>query len=224
MSLSPTRLLVLLAAAVLLAACSEEGAPAVELPAGSDVVHVDSFAPGESGEWLLEGDEAAQASIIRDQLLIEVYAPYTVQYATLTDPPVADFVLEVDATPLAGNLDSSYGVLFRLTELPDGAVGFYRFEITGNGEFVVERRNSDGSWTRLTDDWQFSPAINQGLRATNRLGVRAVGDTFAVYSNNTLLTEVNDPNYELGRVALDAGTFGDPGLQVTFDNLVIRRP
>ena len=129
----------------------------------------DEFIPGQTANWLLEQDEVGSTAVANEQLVITVAAPNTVQYATLTDRTFGDFVLEVDAWQRGGAPESSYGVLFRMQD--DGQ--FYRFDITGNGLYMIERRAADGTWTRLLREWTATAAINQGLNVANRLKVIA---------------------------------------------------
>lgn len=185
-----------------------------------DVLFQDRFAPGETGRWLLEADEAGRMAIQDERLVIEINSPQTIQFATLEDATFTDFVLEVGVIRLAGDLESSVGVLFRLQN-PNQ---FYRFEITGNGLYVLERRDEDGKWTRLTDDWLESPAIRQGLNVTNRLKVVAIGPILTLHVNDQLLIQTSDSAFAAGKIALDAGTFGRAGLRVAFDDLVVARP
>ncbi len=98
---------------------------------------------------------------------------------------------------------------------------FYRFDITGNGLYVIERRNSDGTWTRLVPDWTPTTALNQGLNVVNRLKVIAAGPDLTFYANDVLLTQLSDPTFNSGGIALDAATFGGGNLQVSFDNLAV---
>src|SRR5690606_7050909 len=144
----------------------------------------------------------------------------TVDDGGLAGQTFATVALEGGATLLAGGTDSTYGVLLRLA----GPGQFYRFDITGNGLFVVERYDEGGGWTRLTDDWQESALLHQGVSATNRLGVLVVGGTFNFYANGELLLQLADARYSGGAIALDAGTYGQPGLRVAFDNLVVSQP
>lgn len=202
-----------------LTACGNDGS---EVALGEGVLFYDEFTPeGQTGEWLLEGDENGRAVIVDGRLLLEVDGPNIVQYTTLAERRFTNFDLTVDAIQLAGSPDSTYGVLFGL----DGDdETFFRFEITGNGLYVVERRAADGSWERFTDGWVASPALNQGVDATNQLRILAAVPTFSFYANDTLLTQVADARYQGGNVGLDAGTFGQPGLRVAFDNVIIREP
>jgi hypothetical protein len=217
------RLLILFSLVALLAACAARPI----LPAGGAAAPVaqtdpadgyrDSFVPGQTGNWLFEQDESASTGIANEQLAITITSPNTIQYVTLGDYTFTDFALEVDAWQRSGPVESSYGVLFRMV---DGNQ-FYRFDITGNGLYIVERRDADGRWTRLVPDWTSTAAINQGLNVANRLKIIAAGDSLAFYVNEILLVQVTDSAYGSGAIALDAGSFGGGDLQVTFDNLVI---
>ncbi len=177
----------------------------------------EEFIPGHIGNWLLEGDAIGTTDVVNEQLVITVDAPNTMQYATLTDRTFDDFVLEVDTWQRSGAPESSFGVLFRVTE--DGQ--FYRFEITGNGLYMVERRAADGTWVRLIREWTPTPAVNQGLNVANRLKVIANGADLAFYVNDILLTQLNDANLAGGAIALDAGSFAGTALQVAFDNVSV---
>lgn len=212
------RFLGLLGLLITITACGPSGGSAnLDAP---DVLFHDEFTAGSSGSWLLEGDELGQTAVINDTLHIEVNAANTLQYATLTDPLFDDFILDVDATILAGSPDSTYGILFRM----QGNQQFYRFEILGTGKFMLEKRNADGTWTRLLNDWTAHEAILTGLNNTNHLRVEANGPNIAIYANDQLLYRAVDTAYTVGTIGLDAGTFGQPGVQVVFDNLVVRKP
>lgn len=202
--------------ALLLVACEQAPQPITADEPGQ-VLFRDQFIPGNTGKWLLEGDELTSTEIANEQLIITVNEPNTVQFATLQEPQFSDFVVEVDGRQRVGQPDSSYGILFRVQD----PQRFYRFEITANGLYVVERHNPDGTWTRLVQDWLPSDAINQGLNVANRLKVIANGPEITLYVNDILLQQVTDATYPSGAIALSAGTFGGNSLQVSFDDLVV---
>lgn len=183
----------------------------------SDLDYRDGFVPGNTGNWLLEQDELGSTAIVNEQLVITVASPNTIQFTTLEDMSFSDFALEVDVVQRTGPPESSFGTIFRIQDNQE----FYRFDITGNGLFIIERHNGDGTWTRLIADWTPSPALNQGLNVTNRLKVLAVGSSLAFYANDVLLIQLNDTTLSGGQIGFDAGTFGGGNLQVTFDNLDI---
>jgi hypothetical protein len=213
-----------LLAALLLVACDQNSEGTT---LGSETLYSDTFTAGEIGPWELEGDAGGYSAIENSALVISVTSPNTLQYATLDEPIFDNFTIEVDAAMQSGSAPDSYGILFRLQEIEGeaGGVSFYRFEVTGEATYILERRHPDGSWTRFTDGWQESGAIQVGLGATNRLQVLAGGGSINLYVNGTPLGQFNDPDPLLqGKIALDAGTFGPSNLRVSFDNLVVRAP
>ncbi len=187
-------------------------------PTNANILFRDQFAAGQTGAWVLEGDAIGRTSISEERLLIEVNEPGTMQFATLEDPLFTDFDLSVDARILDGDAQGSLGILFRVQD----PTQFYRFEITGDGFSIVERRNADGSWTRLVDDWTETSAINRGAGVSNQLRVIAAGPTLSFYVNGILLHRVQDGQYKAGAIALDAGTFGQGSLRVVFDNVLVQ--
>lgn len=199
------------------AAC---GASPASTPLEMNLLYRDSFVPGETGPWMVEGDAQGRTAVLDERLIIQIDTPATMQFATLPEPIFDDFVLRVEGRLLTGSLQSSYGVLFRMQD----TTRFYRFEVTPDGFYMVERRNADGSWTRFVPDWTVAPAIRQGIGVVNQLRIEAVGSTMRFYVNDTLVQQVTDAQYTAGTIALDAGTFGEAGLQVAFDNLLVKRP
>ena len=191
-----------------LVACADAtGVPGAQ---GADVLYADGFVSGEMGNWVMEGDNAGQTAVINEQLVIELADNNMMQFATLADPIFDNFILEVDGRLLQGDQGSSYGVLFRMQD----TTRFYRFEITGDGLFMVERRDGESGWVRFVDRWTETPAINQGLNSTNRLKVEALGQTITLYVNDIQVHQFSDTAYASGTIALDAGTFVQPQAQV----------
>lgn len=183
------------------------------------LLFADQFVPGETGRWRIEGDAIAGSSLQNGRLVIAVDEAETVHYATLDNEFFTDFVLDVETTLVSGNPENSFGVLFRMTDTQQ----FYRFELTGNGLYTVERRDG-GTRESLTQGWLDSTDLVQGIGAVNRIQIRAVGDLLTFTINDMVATEVTDGTYAQGQIALDAGSFSRPGIEVAFDNLVITRP
>lgn len=192
----------------------------VPLPGAKRTLFHDEFVQGFTGNWTLESDEMGSSLIVPEQMLIELNAPNLVQYSTLTEPTFSDFVLEVEAGLNKGSLASTYGVLFRMQSPNE----FYRFAITGDGMYILERHDSNNATVRFTEDWRGSQAINRGHGATNILRIETDGPRIAIYVNDTLLEEVSDDSFRSGNIALSVGTFDGAGTQAAFDNLYVYPP
>lgn len=189
---------------------------------GGVVLVLEDFSVPGRYPWQLEGDEQGRAYIADGQLVIEVNAPEMVHYVTLAEPRLTEFVLEVDVALLAGSPRSSYGVLFQVQE--GGAL--YRFELTGEGHYLLEERTPAGQWVRLTNGWQHSPAIQPGPPAANHLYLAVTGRQVEIGVNDQMLhraTLERSPDTP-SPIALDVGAFSQGGVQVAFDNVVIREP
>ncbi len=186
---------------------------------GVVLVLEDFSAPGRY-PWSLEGDEQGRTYLADGRLVIEVNAPETVHYVTLAEPSLTEFVLEVDTALLAGSPRSSYGVFFGVQE--NGAL--YRFDLTGEGHYILEERTSDGQWVRLTNGWEHSPAIQVGPPAANRMRLAVTGRGVEIGVNGQVLHQLTLEQDVVGSIALDAGTFSQGGVQAAFDNLVVREP
>ncbi|MDA0244148.1 MAG: hypothetical protein OT477_12085 [Chloroflexi bacterium] len=184
------------------------------------ILFQEQFVAGQTADWYTERDELGQSYVAEESLLIALDAADMAQYTALQEPLFDDFVLEVDATQLEGSLNNSYGLLFRL----QSNEAFYRFDITGTGLFVVEKQTAAGQWQRFSNGWQESAAIVQGLGRVNRLKVSAVGTALTFYINDQQVASFVDGSFSSGKIALDASTFGQGGLVVSFDNVVVRRP
>jgi len=201
-----------------LVACGGAQSAGITGSAPEDALFWDSFTPGETGDWFVEGDDAGSTAVINQELVIAISQPNILQFSTLQEQTFTDFALEVEARQIAGSPESSFGVLTRMQDNNQ----FYRFDITGNGLFMVERRNADGTWTQFLDDWTPSEAINQGFNVPNSLKVTAQGSRMSFYVNDVLVHQIDDVIFPSGSIALDGGTFGQSGLQVAFDNVVVR--
>lgn len=189
-------------------------------PFGEDVLFHDEFVLGQTADWQFEGDAQGRTTIVNEQLMVELNTPNTMQFSSLPEQSYDNFIFEVDARQLAGDPGNTYGVLFRMQD----AAQFYRFELTGDGLYMVERRNADGTWTRFVDDWTESAAIARGINALNRIRIEANGSNFSAFVNDQLVHQFADNAYANGTIGLDAGTFTQPHTQAVFDNVVVRLP
>lgn len=187
----------------------------------SNVLFEDDFG-ADTGNWFLETDTQAQASITSaGQLELDILAPNLIAWAELKEQSFSDFVLEVDATQVSGPDNNSYGVIIRMKD----ASAYYRFDISGDGYYAFVRRDKQegGSWTWITEDWLASNAIAQGA-GTNQIKIVAQGSHFMFYVNDQLVAEADDSTYRSGTIGLNAGSFHESGVKIAFDNLRITRP
>lgn len=129
----------------------------------------------------------------------------------LTYPVIKNFYIE---TILKTNLCAAadhYGMIVRVPD-PKKADHGYLFGISCDGMFSL--RNWDGSKMNGLSDWTTSPAILTGANQTNRLGLMAVNDQFALYINGVLVGSVKDSDYSEGSFGVFVGSKKTPNLTV----------
>jgi hypothetical protein len=183
---------------------------------GASPSFADSFDDTHNG-WTLAHNDQADILTEGGQLRITVKQPDSLAWSIAAGKTFDDLTLDVDATPLTGPDDNDYGVIVRHVDDDN----FYRFEISGDGYFNVQKR-SKGKWEKLIPDWTASEAIRQG-KAANHLRVVCAGSSLTFYVNQTQLIQITDASFPRGTIGVLAGTLTQPGVQVAFDNLQVSR-
>jgi len=72
-------------------------------------------------------------------------------------------------------------------------------------------------------EMQYSSAIHTGL-AVNHLRADCVGSSLTFYVNGELVAQAQDTDLSEGDVGLLVGTFGEPGVDIIFDNYLVSQP
>lgn len=195
-----------LVASVVLSACNR----------GEPLPWTDEFSNTASG-WRTERDSSAEVAYQDGAMRILVKMPNSLAWAS-AGRTFSDFHLTVEAAQVSGPDDNEYGVLVRMQD-PDH---FYRFSISGDGYYLISKYDG-AEWHNLTGDWTASDAIHQGA-TTNVLEVICRGSTMTFIVNGVPLVQVQDADYKKGDLALYAGTFFEPDVEVRFDNLRVEKP
>ena len=132
-----------------------------------------------------------------------------------------DGVYEVEATAVAGPINNSYGMVFRLD---DDADNFYLFKISSDGFVWIGKMVGGGleENTPLVQDWWFeSSAVKTGLNETNILRVRAESGNMIFFVNDQEVGRVTDNSFRSGDIGVMAETLGLGGVQIHFDNFTV---
>ncbi len=210
------RLFLVLISLVTLAACNRSTGEAP--PDG--ILFQDDFEI-DSGRWLLESDLDATATYVEGRLELAISTPNLIAWSELQETKFDDFVLQVDATQVAGPDNNSYGVVFRIKSPSE----YYIFDISGDGYYRFWRRDKveGGRWVEIITEWVESPAIHRGA-STNMIKVVAQKDHFTFYVNDQQVAEAVDDTYRSGTIGLDGGSFHEPGVVVAFDNVIVTDP
>ena len=198
--------IILLSSLLLTSACA---------PAAPQSFH-ETFDDARNG-WTLVQNNQAEIAIGGGQLRITVKQPDSLAWSVAAGKTFGDFTLDVDAAPLAGPNDNDYGVIVRRVDDDN----FYRFEISADGYFNIQKRQK-GQWQKLAADWTESSAIRKGT-TTNHLRVICAGRTLTFFVNQVQVAQVTDNAFARGEVGVLAGTLAAPGVQVAFDNFQVSK-
>ena len=199
--------IILLSSLLLTSACA---------PSAPQSFH-ETFDDARNG-WTLVQNNQAEIAITDGQLRITVKQPDSLAWSVAAGKTFGDLTLDVDATPLAGPDDNDYGVIVRRVDDDN----FYRFEISGDGYYNIQKRQK-GKWQKLIADWMESSAIHTGA-ATNHLRVTCAGRTLTFFVNQVQVAQITDDAFARGEVGVLAGTLTEPGVQVAFDNVQVSKP
>ncbi len=128
---------------------------------------------------------------------------------------VGDFYAEVDTLHWEGPLNNQLGIIFRYVD----ADNFYFFAIGNDGYYSLQKLENN-EWSMLVD-WTESATITVGEGETNTLGLLVEGNAMALLINDYIVEEVTDDTFVGGTLALTAGAFDEPPVDIAFDDFAV---
>ena len=173
----------------------------------------DSF--DNPSSWTLERNAFGSIALGKNELTLAISAPEGYLYSLRRDTHVADFYLEITASPSICRGEDEYGLLLRVT--PEN--NFYRFILTCDGQTRFERvqRNRPAVLQPLTP----SGAAPPGAPSQSRLAVLAKGRDMVFYISGELQFTVHDPTIAAGTVGVFARAKGGEAVTVNFSDLAV---
>ncbi len=186
------------------------------VPSGG-VLYQDKFSDPRSG-WGTLNSDAGVAAYNKSSYHIYVKSPNVNLWAH----PGLDLSaarVEADVITTNGPLENRMGLICRMKD----AANFYYFIISNDGYYGIGKVK-DGQWSLLeTQEMRPHTAILTGGQA-NHLRADCVENLFALYVNDQLVGSAADKDFATGDVGILAGSFDIPGVDVYFDNFVVRKP
>ena len=129
-----------------------------------------------------------------------------------------DVQVEVDATKQGGPDDNDFGVICRY----QNDQNFYFFVISSDGYLGIGKVKDGNRQLVNRTEMPPSEAIKQG-NDTNHLRADCIGDTLSLYVNGQLVDSQQDTEYGAGNVGLIAGSFQEGGVDILFNNFVVKK-
>lgn len=182
----------------------------------SPLLYFDDFSDPNSG-WVTVDDANRTVGYLGGEYQILLKNTYAGLVVTPDLILPSDYRIEVDARQASSNT-SSYGLMFGIQWSGGTYEGYQVIVYPTTQEYLLEKRNMDGSWPVLID-WTYSSAIHQGM-GTNHLQVDRIGTVISLYMNGTLITMFTDGSFTgSGRDAgVRAYSYDSAPVDVRFDN------
>jgi hypothetical protein len=181
------------------------------------ILFSDDFTGASSWHQLSNG-EGSKIALEHQGLRIAInQANY--DYWTTPGKSFNNVIVAVDGSKLGGPDNNVFGVICRY-QSPEK---YYAFLISSDGYYGV-LKVKEGSYLLLSGpNMKYSNSIIQG-RGTNRIRADCSGWSLSLFVNGVQLVNVSDLEYLSGDVGLIAGTEGEPGVDILFDNFVVYAP
>ena len=128
-----------------------------------------------------------------------------------------DVRVEADVVKLNGPAENRAGLMCRYQN------GNYYFFIISNDGYYAIGKFIGGKTTLLgQSEMQASDMIQAD--SVNHLRADCIGDSLTFFINYNLIAGAKDADLASGDVGLLAGSFTEPGVDVSFDNFVVMQP
>lgn len=209
-------LLRLLGAGLWLAAC--QSAPT---PRADGVLLQEDFSDPHSG-WDRHTADDLTTDYVDGQYLVSI-KPANLDAWGLAGLDLNDMQIQAEARRAAGPPDNAFGLLCRFTR-SGGRSNFYFFLISSDGYYAVGKVVQDKrTYLNPAGDFEPWPAVKPDP-AVNVLAAACRGDQLTFTVNGQSAGPFSDTDLTHGDVGLTAGSFNTGGVQVAFDNVLVRQP
>jgi uncharacterized protein YxeA len=127
--------------------------------------------------------------------------------------------IEVDATKIAGPDNNDFGIICNYQDIDN----FY-FGLVASDGYAVIGKVQDATSTYLSSEQMVSvDGVNPGS-TLNHLRFDCINGDLTLYANGSQVANVYDSTFSSGDVGLQVGTFDESGVDILFDNFVVRKP
>lgn len=130
-----------------------------------------------------------------------------------------DVQIEASAARLGGPMDNDFGLICRYQD----AENFYMLLISSDGYYGIVKMKGDKHSLIGADQLQYSQLIRSD-RAVYGLRADCVGENLRLYLDGKLLMEAQDSDFAQGDVGVMAGAYSTPGVDIVFDNFIVKQP
>jgi len=188
--------------------------PTQAAPSGT-ILFQDEFDAGNTG-WDRFANEGGIMDYFEGGFRILVRQPGLDFWSTV-QKNYGDVRIEADVLKLAGPDENRMGVLCRYQ-----GGNHYFFVISNDGYYAVGKYIN--GLTTLLGQSEMQPSALIEPNMISHLRADCVGNTLTFYVNFNQVATVQDADLPAGDIGVVAGTFSQPGADVSFDNFVVMQP
>jgi hypothetical protein len=182
------------------------------------VLYSDDFSDPPSG-WGVWSRGGAKVEYHGEGLRIQVNESQY-DFWSVAGKNFKDVQVEVDATRLDGPDDNDYGILCRYMDKDN----FYMLVVTSDGYYGIAKMKN-GQYSMIgSDQLQYTGSAIHDGKTSNHLRADCVGSILRLYANGQILMEAHDTDFASGDVGLLAGAYDAAGVDLLFDNFVVKKP
>lgn len=210
-----TSLLVLSCFLFLLSSCAPASTPATPLAPSGSVLFQDEFENNTTG-WDRVLNDNGIMDYDRGGYRILVQQP-TMNFWSTPEKDFRDVRIEADVTKLNGPSENRTGLICRYQ-----SGNYYFFIISSDGFYAIGKFIGGSTILLGQSEMQASEFIQPD--AMNHLRADCVGNTFTFYVNFNQIAVAQDTDFPSGDVGVLAGSFLQPGVDVSFDHFVVMQP
>jgi hypothetical protein len=215
MKFSYITLTLLVGLSCVLAACSP--APTATPPAAPSgtVLFVDEFESNTTG-WDRFANDGGIMDYFEGGFRILVKMP-DLNFWSTPEKDYRDVRIEADVLKLAGPDENRMGLMCRYQ-----SGNYYFFIISNDGYYAVGK--FIGGVTTLLGQEEMQSNASLQPNMINHLRADCIGNNLTFYVNTSQIASVQDDDLASGDIGVLAGTFSQPGVDVSFDHFVATQP
>ena len=199
----------------LLVSCAPAPTPATPPPPSGSVLFEDEFDVNTTG-WDRFANEGGIMDYFEGGYRILVQRP-GLNFWSTPEKDYGNVRIEVDTLKLAGPDENRMGLMCRYQS------GNYYFFIISNDGYYAIGKFIDGQ-TALLGQSEMQPNALIQPNMINHLRADCIDNTLTFYVNFTEIASVQDDDLASGDIGVLAGSFSQPGVDVSFDHFVVMQP
>jgi hypothetical protein len=185
-------------------------------PLAGELILEDDFS--DPTQWTLGQTASTSVALGVAELTLALDHPGAYLYTLRQGTDLADFYLEISASPSLCRGPDEYGLLLRVSPSND----FYRFSLTCDGQLRLDKYYQGKASS--PQPLMYSGAVPPGAPSSSRLGVWASGKEMRFYVNGEYQFTVNDPSLTSGGLGVFIRSNGENALTVSFSDLQVYEP